>query len=140
MDINFLKKEKIQAMKDRNKDAINALDLIVNKILLASIDKRAKGEEVTDADVVSILQKCEKELIEEKEGFVKANRPDNVASLDAQIATVQKYLPKLMSKDEIKAEIEKLDDKSIPNVMKHFKTNFAGKCDMGLVNQVLRSM
>ena len=45
-----------------------------------------------------------------------------------------------MSKDEIKAEIEKLDDKSIPNVMKHFKTNFAGKCDMGLVNQVLRSM
>ncbi|MCR4874718.1 MAG: GatB/YqeY domain-containing protein [Clostridia bacterium] len=140
MDINFFKKEKIQAMKDRNKDAINALDLIVNKILLASIDKRAKGEEVTDADVVSILQKCEKELIEEKEGFVKANRPDNVASLDAQIATVQKYLPKLMSKDEIKAEIEKLDDKSIPNVMKHFKTNFAGKCDMGLVNQVLRSM
>ncbi len=140
MDINFFKKEKIQAMKDRNKDAINALDLIVNKILLASIDKRAKGEEINDADVVSILQKCEKELIEEKEGFIKANRPDSVASLDVQIATVQKYLPKLMSEDEIKAEILKLDDKTIPNVMKHFKTNFAGKCDMGLVNKVLRSM
>ena len=140
MDINFFKKEKIQAMKDRNKDAINALDLIVNKILLASIDKRAKGEEINDADVVSILQKCEKELIEEKEGFIKANRPDSVASLDVQIATVQKYLPKLMSEDEIKAEIEKLDDKTVPSVMKHFKTNFAGKCDMGLVNKVLRSM
>ncbi|MBE5763878.1 MAG: hypothetical protein E7338_06660 [Clostridiales bacterium] len=140
MDINFFKKEKIQAMKDRNKDAINALDLIVNKILLASIDKRAKGEEINDADVVSILQKCEKELIEEKEGFIKANRPDSVASLDVQIATVQKYLPKLMSEDEIKAEILKLDDKTIPNVMKHFKTNFAGKCDMGLVNKVLRSL
>ena len=140
MDINFFKKEKIQAMKDRNKDAINALDLIVNKILLASIDKRAKGEEINDADVVSILQKCEKELIEEKEGFIKANRPDSVASLDVQIATVQKYLPKLMSEDEIKAEILKLDDKTIPNVMKHFKTNFAGKCDMSLVNKVLRSL
>ncbi len=140
MDINFFKKEKIQAMKDRNKDAINALDLIVNKILLASIDKRAKGEEINDTDVVSILQKCEKELIEEKEGFIKANRPDSVASLDVQIATVQKYLPKLMSEDEIKAEILKLDDKTIPNVMKHFKTNFAGKCDMGLVNKVLRSL
>ena len=140
MDINFFKKEKIQAMKERNKDAINALDLIVNKILLASIDKRAKGEEINDADVVSILQKCEKELIEEKEGLIKANRPDSVASLDVQIATVQKYLPKLMSEDEIKAEIEKLEDRTIPNVMKHFKTNFAGKCDMGLVNKVLRSM
>ena len=140
MDINYFKKEKIQAMKDKNKDAINALDIVVNKILLASIDKRAKGEEINDADIVSILQKCEKELIEERDGFVKANRPDNVASLDAQLATVRKYLPKLMSEDEIKEEINKLDDKSIPNVMKHFKTNFAGKCDMGLVNKVLRSM
>ena len=43
MDINFFKKEKIAAMKERNKDAINAYDLIVNKILMASIDKRAKG-------------------------------------------------------------------------------------------------
>jgi len=140
MDINFFKKEKIQAMKDRNKDAINALDLVVNKILLASIDKRAKGEEINDADIVSILQKCEKELVEEKEGFIKANRPDTVASLDNQIATVKKYLPQLMSEDEIKAEIAKLDDKSIPNVMKHFKTNFAGKCDMGLVNKILKSI
>lgn len=140
MDINFFKKEKIQAMKDRNKSAQTALDLVVNKILLATIDKRAKGEELNDADIVSILQKCEKELIEEKEGFAKAGRSENVALLEEQIATVKKYLPTLMSKEEIKAEIEKLEDKSIPSVMKHFKNNFAGKCDMKVVNEVLRSL
>ena len=103
MDINFFKKEKIAAMKERNKDAINAYDLIVNKILMASIDKRAKGEEIVEADIVSILQKCEKELIEEQEGFKKAGREDSVKSLDVQIETVRKYLPKLMSVEEIKA-------------------------------------
>lgn len=140
MDINYFKKEKIIAMKERNKDAINAYDLIVNKILMASIDKRAKGEEVTEADIVSILQKCEKELIEEKEGFEKAGRADSVESLKVQIATVKKYLPTLMSEEEIKTEILKLEDKSMPSVMKHFKTNFAGKCDMGLVNKIARSI
>ena len=46
----------------------------------------------------------------------------------------------MMSKDEIKAEIDKLDDKSIGSVMKHFKVNFAGKCDMRDVQEVLKSL
>ena len=31
-------------------------------------------------------------------------------------------------------------DKSIPSVMKHFKTNFAGKVDMGLVSKIAKSI
>ena len=38
--------------------------------------------------------------------------------------------------EEIANIISSLDDKSIPNVMKHFKTNYTGKCDMGIVNKV----
>ena len=45
-----------------------------------------------------------------------------------------------MSEEEIKNVILSLEDKSIPAVMKHFKTNYAGKCDMGLVNKVLKSL
>ena len=44
----------------------------------------------------------------------------------------------MMSEDEIYEVINGLEDKSIPNVMKHFKANFAGKVDMGLVNRVAR--
>ena len=33
-----------------------------------------------------------------------------------------------------------LDDKTIPNVMKHFKMNYNGKCDMRLVQEVLREV
>ena len=46
----------------------------------------------------------------------------------------------MMNEEEIKNVILSLEDKSIPAVMKHFKTNYAGKCDMGLVNKVLKSL
>ena len=81
-----------------------------------------------------------KELVEEKEAFEKAGREDTVRSLENQIAAIEKYLPKMMSEEEIRAVIAALPDKSVPAVMKHFKTEYAGKCDMAEVNKVLRSL
>ncbi|MGN0771831.1 MAG: GatB/YqeY domain-containing protein [Christensenellales bacterium] len=140
MDINFFKKAKMQAMKDKNRDAMNAYDAIISKIMLQTIEARSKGKELTEGDIIVILQKVEKELQEERLGYEKGGRTESVASLDVQIATVTQYLPKMMSDEEIKAEIEKLDDKSIGSVMKYFKTNFNGKCDMKKVGEILKSL
>ena len=142
MNIDFFKKEKVAKMKEKDKDAVSALNVVINKIMLSSIEKRAKGEELSEGDILSILQKTEKELIEEKAGYEKAgaNYADNVKSLENQIATVKSYLPKMMSKEEIKEVILSLDDKSVPSVMRHFKANYNGKCDMKEVNEVLRSL
>ena len=54
--------------------------------------------------------------------------------------TIQSYLPKMLTEEEIKNEILSLEDRSIPSVMKHFKEKFAGKVDMGLVNRIARSI
>ena len=142
MNIDFFKKEKVAMMKEKNKDAVSALNVVINKIMLATIEKRAKNEELSEDDVLSILQKTEKELIEEKSGFEKAGEAyaDKVASLDSQIKTVKSYLPQMMGKDEIKKIILSLADKSVPSVMRHFKANYNGKCDMKEVNEVLRSL
>lgn len=142
MNIDFFKKEKVAMMKEKNKDAVSALNVVINKIMLATIEKRAKNEELSEGDVLSILQKTEKELIEEKSGFEKAGEAyaDKVASLDSQIKTVKSYLPQMMGKDEIKEIILSLTDRSVPSVMRHFKANYNGKCDMKEVNEVLRSL
>ncbi|MGN0796113.1 MAG: GatB/YqeY domain-containing protein [Christensenellales bacterium] len=140
MTLEELKKAKVEAMKNHDKDGVSALNLVINKVMLQSIELKAQGKEISEADIVSVLQKAEKELIEEREAFNKAGRAESVASLDRQIETVKKYMPKLMSEDEIKAEIEKLDDKTVPSVMKHFKSNFAGKVDMKLVGEVLKKI
>ena len=140
MMLDTLKKASIQALKDRDTVARSVLNLLLNKVKNVEIEKRAKGQELTDADVVSVLQKTKKELEEERLAFQNAGREENVTILTQQIAYVEGYLPKMMSADEIKAEINKLDDKSIPSVMKHFKANFQGKCDMKQVQEVLKSM
>lgn len=140
MKIEDFKKVKIEAMKAHDKDAVAALNVVINKLMLAGIEKKAAGEEMTDADVTKILQKTVNELTEEREGFVKAGRTETVESLDKQLETVKKYLPKMLSDDEIKAIIGGLEDKATPAVMKYFKTNYAGKVDMREVGAVLKTM
>lgn len=140
MTLEEFKKVKIEAMKAHDKDAVTALNTLINKLMLETIEKKAAGETLTDADVTRILQKTINELTEEREGFVKAGRAETVASLDNQLATVKKYLPKLLSEEEIKEIIFGLEDKSVPAVMKHFKANYAGKVDMRLVGTVLKSL
>lgn len=135
-----LKEANINALKTHNTVQRSVLSVVLNKIKLAEIDKRAQNAELTDADVVAVLQKSIKELTEEKEAFQKAGRAENVATLSEQMEFLNGFLPKMMSAEEIKAEILSLDDKSIPAVMKHFKANFAGKCDMREVQAVLKTL
>lgn len=138
MTLEFFKKQKVEAMKSHDKDAVSALNVIITKIMNLSIEKRAQGAEVTEADISGLLQKAEKELVEEREGFSKAGRDENVQSLTKQIEVIKKYLPKLLSKEEIVAIIAGLEDKSMPSVMKHFKQNYQGKADMRLVQEIAK--
>ena len=140
MTLENFKKLKIEAMKNKDKDAVSALNVIITKIMALTIEKRAVGQEVTEADISSLLQKTEKELAEERAGFEKAGREENVKSLTAQIEVIKQYLPKLLTQEEIKNIILGLEDKSIPAVMKHFKMNFAGKVDMRLVQETLKTI
>ena len=140
MQIEDFKKVKIDAMKAHDKDAVTALNAVINKLMLAGIEKKAAGAEMTDADVTQILQKTINELNEEREGFLKAGRAETVASLDNQLATVKKYLPQMLSEEEIKQIINGLPDKSTPYVMKYFKAEYAGKVDMRLVGTVLKNV
>lgn len=140
MIIDDIKKAKIQAMKDKDAVKKNAYDFVINKYMLQNIEFKAQNKEFKDADMVSILQKSVKELAEEKENYVKANNMDMANEIDTQLKAVEVFLPKMMSKEEIKAIIMSLPDHSIPTVMKHFKSQYAGKVDMRDVQEVLKSL
>ena len=140
MLIDEFKKAKMYALKEKNEDAKAIYSVLINKCMLALIDKREKGVEITDADYVQIVNKTLKELSDEKEAYAKAGNEAKVASISAQEEICKKYLPTMMSEEEIRNEISKLEDNSIPSVMKHFKMNFAGKVDMGLVNKIAKSL
>ena len=138
MIIDEIKKANMQAMKDRNVQARAIYGVVMNKAMLNKIEKKEKGLEQTDADLVQILQKTIKELDEEKENYIKAGNNAQAENILKQKNLISVYLPKMLSEDEIRSVIGALEDKSIPSIMKHFKANFNGKVDMGTVNKIAR--
>ena len=138
MIIDEIKKDNVQAMKDKNALARAIYGVVMNKVLLANIEAKKDGKELGDTDVVQILQKTIKELTEEKENYVKAGNMVEAENIEKQKEILTKYLPQMLSEEEIKAIIAEMEDKSIPSVMKHFKANYAGKVDMSLVNKIAR--
>lgn len=140
MILDEIKKANVEALKNKDKEARTIYSIVMNKAMLETIKKREKGEELTDADMVQIFQKTIKELTEEAENYEKAGNQEESANILKQRQIIENYLPKMMSEEEILSEINKLDDKSIGNVMKHFKMNFAGKCDMRMVSEAIKKM
>ncbi|MGM9873762.1 MAG: GatB/YqeY domain-containing protein [Bacilli bacterium] len=140
MIIDEIKKANIEALKNKDKEARSVLNVVISKYQLSLVEARSKGVDLVDADVISIIQKVLKELQDEKECYLKGNKLDRVDAITHQEETIKQYLPKQLSEEEIREEINSLADKSIPSIMKHFKMNFAGKVDMSLVNKVAKSL
>ena len=140
MLIDEIKAANIAAMKARDNVSRGVLSVIITKYKLQEVELRSKGQEIGDKELISIIQKTLKELADEKEGYQKVNNQERVDDIAKQESVLQGYLPKQLSEQEIRDIINSLEDKSVPNVMKHFKTNYAGQVDMSLVNSILRSL
>lgn len=135
-----LQKENISALKQKNNVIRAILSVVLNKITLLEVDKRSKNEEINDNDITSILLKVLKELEDEKQGYIEVNNQAKVEEIIKQAEFIKQFLPKMLSEQEIIAEINKLEDKSIPNIMKYFKNNYIGQVDMSLVNKLAREL
>lgn len=139
MIIEEIKQANIQAMKDKDQKARAIYSVIMNKHLMATVDARTNGKEIGDPEMVHIIQKTIKELEEERDNYARVGNSEEVETIEYEKSLIEKYLPKLLSSDEIKEIISSLEDKTVPSVMRHFKTNYNGKCDMKTVSEVLKS-
>ena len=131
-----LKKAHMEALKTKDTLKRSVLQIVTGKVKLAEIEKRTKNEALTDDDVLLVINKVIKELDEEILAFKNANRLEKVEELTLQKQILEAYLPAKLTEEEIKEIINSLEDKSMPNIMKHFKLNYLGKCDMKLVNKL----
>lgn len=133
-----IKKSNIEAMKNKDTVARGFYSVLMNKVLLEKIAKGDRNQMLPDADMSNILQKTIKELNDEKANYEKVGNAEEVSRISRQIEIASSYLPKMLSREEIKSIIDSLEDKSVPTVMKHFKSNFNGQVDMRLVQEVLK--
>ena len=140
MVVEKLQKENIEAMKAHDQNKRSILSVVLTRVKLLEVELRSKGQSLTDGHVFEIISKVLKELQDERDGYLKVNNVERANMIEEQMNIIKVYLPQQLSEEEIKAEIDKLEDKSIPSIMKHFKTNFSGKVDMSLVNRIARGV
>lgn len=135
--LETLKKANIEALKNKDKDSRTILSVVINKV---TTKEKEHNTQLSDQDTLAIILKVNKELEEERAGYLQANNLERVNSTENQMKILSGYIPKQLSEEDIRNEIAKLGDKSLPNVMKHFKINFAGRADLSLVSKVVRTL
>ena len=133
-----LKKEKMLALKNHDSDKMNVLGIVISSLQKLEIEKKAAGKEITEVEMVSVLNKTIKELTDEKAMYEANGRAEQALSDQRQIELIKAYLPKMMDEDEIRKVIESLPDHQIKTIMQTFKKDYAGKADMALVNKIAR--
>lgn len=139
MLIDEIKKSNIEAMKSKDSNLRSIYSVIMNKYLQATIESRTSGKEVGDDEFIKIVQKTIKELDEEAENYKLVNHMEDYNNIQLQKEAIEKYLPKMLSDDEIHKIISSLEDKTMPSVMRYFKSNYNTTADMKKVGEVLRT-
>ena len=97
----------VSAMKEKNAVRLASLRAIKAAILLAKTAEGGNGE-VSDADIVKIIQKLVKQRKESAQQYNDAGRPELAANELAEVAEMEVYLPKQLSEEEVKAELTKI--------------------------------
>ena len=140
MIIDEIKKQNMIALKEKNSNARTIYSIISSKYMQATIEARSKNEEIGDPEMIKIIQKTIKELTEEAENYKKVGNEQEFSNINEQKSLIEKYLPQMLSEDEIRNIIAELEDKTVPSVMRYFKTNYNGKVEMKTVSDVLKTM
>jgi len=135
-----------QAMLDKNKEALEALRSIKSMILLAESEKGGSGD-ITSETENKLLMKATKQRKESADIFQKEGREDLANREIFQLNIISGYLPKQLSEDEIKSELQKIivqvgaqGPKDMGNVMGSATKQLAGKADGKVISELVKKL
>ena len=103
----IIQSDMVSAMKAKEAVRLASLRAIKAAIMLAKTAEGATGE-VSDQDVVKIIQKLVKQRKESAQQYTDAGRPELAENELAEAAVMEVYLPKQLSEAEVEAELEKI--------------------------------
>jgi len=133
-----------QAMKSADTVRRDTLRMLIASVNNAEI---AKQSALNDADVLGVVSKEVKRHQESIDAFKKGNRADLVAKEEAEMAVLQGYLPRQMTRDEVmtaaREVIAALGAKGMGDkgkVMQQLMPKLKGKADGKDINDVVTGL
>ena len=131
------------AMRAQDRERLGAQRLISAAIKQIEVDERI---ELSDAQVLAVLDKMVKQRRESLEQFEKAGREDLAAKERFELGILQAYMPEPLHEDElnalIRSAISQLGASSIRDmgpVMNALREQVQGRADMKAVSQAVKA-
>ena len=135
------------AMKAGDKRRVDTIRLITAALKDRDIEARGQGKEVSDADILALLQKMVKSRQESMEIYDTNGRPELAQLEREEIAIIQEFLPKQMSEDEVKAAIAAAvaetgaaSIKDMGKVVGALKAKYTGQMDFAKASVAVKGM
>ncbi len=130
------------AMKAGDKERLGTIRLILSAIKQQEVDTR---KDLSDTDIIALLDKMTKQRRESIEQYTKAGRDDLAAKEESELEVIREYLPSQLSE----AEIADLIDEAIRStgaesmrdmgkVMGILKPQMQGRADMSTVSGLIK--
>jgi uncharacterized protein len=131
------------AMRAKESARLSAVRLILAAIKQREVDER---KELTDADVVAVVEKMIKQRRESIAQYEQAARKDLADVEKFELELLSGYLPQQMNDQEVSravdaaiAEAKPAGIKDMGKVMALLKPRLAGKADMGKVSNLVKT-
>ena len=142
--VDEIQKDMYKAMKEKEKERINALRNIIGKLKYRYIDK---GDKLTEQEEIKVIQSLAKQRRESIELYKQGGRNDLVETETKELSIIEEYLPQAMSEEEVRRLVRKtvketgaesMSDlgKVMPLVMKEG----AGKVDGKIAQEILKEL
>ena len=134
------------AMKARDKVALETLRN-VKKVFLEAKTAPGANDTLTDEDALKLMQKLVKQGKDAAQIYVGQNRQDLADEELAQVAVIERYLPKMLSREELEAAIKQIIEavgatsmKDMGKVMGTATKQLAGKAEGRAINEMVKKL
>lgn len=134
------------AMKAKDKVALETLRN-VKKVFLEAKTAPGANDTLTDADALKLIQKLVKQGKDSAAIYVEQKRQDLAEAELAQVAVLEKYLPKQMSAEELEAELKKIiaevgatSQKEMGKVMGVASKALAGRAEGRAISEAVKKL
>lgn len=138
-----IQSDTLVAMKNSDKFKVSVLRMLKSAIQAEKINAK---NELTDANIVTIIKKQVKQRTDSILEYEKYNRPDMVETLQAEIKILEEYLPKQLTSEETKEAVLKIMSnypnatiKDMGKIMKEASSSLGSVADMSEVSKIIKN-
>ena len=144
--VDKIDKSLTDALKNKDQDRTLTLRSIISQKKQKEIEKRTQDKKnITDEDMILILNKMVKQRRESIELYKQGGRQDLVDKETKELKIIQEYLPEQLSEEEIKEICEQAINnlkasslKDMGKVMGIIKSKYKGSVDLSVAGKILK--